>query len=468
MRYRSRFPGGRLLLLSLVLLGLAGSLPARAEIASWLAFDLESGHVLEQRNAFRQWHPASLTKLMTAYVTFDAIRAGRLSLNSPVVVSARALAEPPSKMGFKVGTELTVDNALKMVLVKSANDIAVALGEAVGGSVENFARLMNAQAARLGMRDSHFTNPNGLPDRAQVVTAHDLALLARALLNEFPQYREYYSYSGIRFGKKTLKSANREFLLRVRGANGLKTGYICDSGYNVAVSAKRGGRTIIAIVLGAASGLERAAAASHLVEKGFATGTGFFSRRKTIDQLARPARPRAVPPAGYCKRAKEPDVDELIARYAGRGGAGRRSTPALAYATGDSGRIIPAARSAAVPETPKKSNGKVDWAKVLNILIGNRLHEYDPVPVTTGVPKGAKRPQPLMVKLAPLQDGVKDALGDAPLPTPKPRFAAAAAAPAVAPAAAAAPRAQPKPGSIVVLPPRAADGTRTPLVRPAR
>ena len=453
-------------------LALVSSLPARAEIAAWLVFEQESGRVVEQKNAFRKWHPASLTKLMTAYVTFDALRAGRIDLTSPVVVSVAANAEPPSKMGFKVGTKMTVDNALKMVLVKSANDVAVALAEAVGGSKSGFAALMNSHAARLGMRDSRFSNPHGLPDRSQIVSAYDMALLVRALWTDFPQYREYYSHSGIRFGKKTLKSANREYLLRVRGANGLKTGYICDSGYNVAVSAKRGGRTLVAIVLGAASGLERAAHARYLIDKGFTRGLRIFSSGKKLDQLSRPVKVKALPKRGYCKRAEKPGVDDLMARYGGGRSVRPASTGAtagsnlpgvaLAYA-GDAGgernaRLLPRAAKKKTTKK-KKAKNKVDWAKVMNALLGPRIRAYEPIRVNTGVPKGAKVPQLVSIATGEVvSDAEIAARGDNALPMPKPEIVSA-----FVPW-----RGLARPGAIVVLPPIAADGTRVPLVRPAR
>ncbi len=458
---------GRLAAAALSLAMLSG-LPARAEIASWLVFEQESGRVIEQHNAFQKWHPASLTKLMTAYVTFDALRAKRIDLTSPVVMSAAAAAEPASKMGFKPGTKMTVDNALKMVLVKSANDVAVALAETVGGSKSGFSKLMNAQAARLGMRDSRFNNPHGLPDDSQIVTAYDMALLIRALWSDFPQYRDYYNHAGIRFGKRTLKSANREYLLRVRGANGLKTGFICDSGYNVAVSAKRGGRTLVAIVLGAASGLERAAAARALIEKGFDDRPGLFGGGKSLSDLRRPAVAKAPPPKGYCKRASKPGVDELMARYAGGASAladAKGSMPpgvAIGYAiSAKNARLLPQATTAKAPaKTPKKSDGKVDWAKVMNSLLGPRIRTYAPIPVELGVPKGARAPRYASIATGELDD-TPDRGDSHPLPVRKPDVVARAA-PGNAPVAYA-----PKPGAIVVLPPLAADGTRTPLVRPA-
>lgn len=463
--------------MGLLALTLLSGVPARAEIASWLVFDLDSGRVVEQRNAFRQWHPASLTKLMTAYVTFDALRAKRIDLNSTVVVSAAANREPASKMGFKVGVKMTVDNALKMVLVKSANDVAVALAEAVGGSKSGFSDLMNQHAARLGMRDSHFVNPHGLPDRDQIISAYDMAVLIRALLKDFPEYKDYYDHAGIRFGKKTLKSANREYLLRVRGANGLKTGFICDSGYNVAVSAKRGGRTLVAIILGAASGLERAAAARQLIDKGFAQRPQFFTRGTVLSRMTRPTKVKAPPPSGYCKRAKKPGVDELMARYAGGQSASAPRRPGsatelpgvtLSYAnsrvSADNARLLPKPQTKKKPVSIKKANGKIDWAKVMDTLIGPRIRSYEPIPVSVGVPKGSV--EPVHVDADPQTTGsIPGALAFVPLPTPKPGFVAVSAPePAMAPSTV---RGVARPGSIVVLPPLAADGTRTPLVRPA-
>jgi D-alanyl-D-alanine carboxypeptidase len=163
-------------------------------------------------------------------------------LNSPVIVSQNALNQPPSKMGFKVGTVMTVDNALKMILVKSANDIAVALGEAVAGSEPAFIARMNREASRLGMTRTTFANPHGLPDPRQVTTARDLALLASAILNEFPEYRSLFKIHAIRHGKRTLRNYNI-LIDRYRGATGMKTGYIRDSGFNLVASAvsRKGG-----------------------------------------------------------------------------------------------------------------------------------------------------------------------------------------------------------------------------------
>jgi len=244
----------------------------------YIVVDAKTGAVLDHRDAQRPWYPASTTKLMTAYVTFRALRAGTITTKSPVIISKNALAEPPSKMGFPVGTVLNIDNALKIIMVKSANDISVALAEGVAGSEDRFISRMNAEARRLGMAQTRFANPHGLPDKGQITSARDLAILAQTVLKEFPEYRKYLQIPSIRVGKRVLRNYN-PLVDRYRGATGLKTGFICASGFNLAASAKRSGREIIAIVLGAYSSVERAETAVKLLDKG-------FSSRKTTDLLS--------------------------------------------------------------------------------------------------------------------------------------------------------------------------------------
>jgi len=236
----------------------------------YLVADVETGQVIAEFDALRPWYPASTTKLMTIYTTFQAIRAGEISLNDEVKYSGNAAAQPPSKMGFKPGSTFTLDNALKMMMVKSANDIAVAVAEAVGGSVDGFAARMNAAAAELGMTRSHFVNPHGLPDERQVTSARDMALVARALLRHFPEHRPYYSIHAIQIGGKILRNYNR-LLDRFPGATGMKTGFICASGYNLVASAERDGREIVAIVFGEYGGKLRNEHAAALLEAAFDT-----------------------------------------------------------------------------------------------------------------------------------------------------------------------------------------------------
>ncbi|MBV9433145.1 MAG: D-alanyl-D-alanine carboxypeptidase, partial [Hyphomicrobiales bacterium] len=249
-----------------------------------LVIDQDTGAVISAQDATEPWYPASLTKLMTAYVVLDEIRAGRLAPDSLVVVSANAASQAPSKMGFRPGTVLTVDNALKMLLVKSANDIAVALAESVGGSVEGFAEMMNISAKRLGMADSYFMNPNGLPNLSHHSSAQDLAILARALLTEFPEHRDYFGIGAISLNGHVYHTYNG-LLGRYAGADGMKTGFICAGGFNTVVSAQRGGRRLIAVVLGQPSASVRSVVTAALLDKGFASST--WGRSASLTDLVR-------------------------------------------------------------------------------------------------------------------------------------------------------------------------------------
>lgn len=233
-------------------------------------FDLNSGKILQQQDAFKRWYPASLSKLMTAYVTFRAIAAGEVQLDSPIKVTKHSAAEPPSKMGFKPGSVMRLDNALKMMLVKSANDIAMAVGENVGGSQAAFADRMNAEAVRLGMTGTHFVNPNGLYSPDQYTTARDLAVLVMAIRREFPQYAPWFSIEGLAVGKKAIPNYNL-LIGRYPGADGMKTGFVCPSGFNMIGSATRNGRTLVAVVLGEKSAVSRAETAAKLLDQGFDT-----------------------------------------------------------------------------------------------------------------------------------------------------------------------------------------------------
>ena len=246
-----------------------------------MLFDLDSGRVIEHEEAFKRWYPASLSKLMTAYVAFRAIQAGDVALDSPIKMTKHAAAEPPSKMGLKPGTVMRLDTALEMMLVKSANDIAMTVAENIGGSQAAFAERMNAEAARLGMTGSHFVNPNGLFSPEQYTTARDLALLVTALRRDFPQYQPWFSIEGLAFGKRTIPNYNL-LIGRYAGADGMKTGFVCASGFNQIGSATRNGRTLVAVVLGEKSAISRAEAAARLLDVGFAVPNGSTTTIATL------------------------------------------------------------------------------------------------------------------------------------------------------------------------------------------
>jgi D-alanyl-D-alanine carboxypeptidase len=291
--------------------------PASAE--ALLVIDADSGRVLYAQNAGQAWYPASTTKLMTLYVTLRAVKEGRLTLDQPLTVSTTAAAQAPVKMGFPAGTVVTLDNAIKMMMVKSANDMAVVLAEGVAGSIENFADELNANARRLGMIQSSFVNPNGLPADDQIVSARDMAILARALIREMPEYDDYWHLPGIRLGKMVQRNYNT-LLGRYAGADGMKTGFICASGFNLVASATRDNRRLIAVVLGAPSSAVRALKAAQLLERGFNSGSGLSWLLPPLGTVETVQPVDAAPPnlrdemcGPHRKRPATEDEDDTIA-----------------------------------------------------------------------------------------------------------------------------------------------------------
>lgn len=242
---------------------------ARASATPALVMDVATGNVLYEDEANRPWYPASLTKLMTVYVALSAVRDHQISLDTPLVVSRYAASMPPSKMGFRPGTEVTLGNALKMLMVKSPNDIAIVIAEGIAGSVPAFADDMNAAAARLGMKQSHFANPNGLQNPDHYSSARDLAVLGRALYTTFPQYAPLFDIGAMRVAGKIIPNHN-DMLGRYPGADGMKTGFTCNAGFNLVASATRGNHHYIAVVLGAPSVRTRLVRTAVLLDRAFA------------------------------------------------------------------------------------------------------------------------------------------------------------------------------------------------------
>jgi len=265
---------------------LAFALPGVVHAEALLLIEADSGKVLEAQNATYPWYPASVTKMMTAYVTLKAVKDGKITLDTLFTVSPNATAQSPSKMGFRPGTQVTVDNALKMMLVKSANDMAVVLAEGVGGSIDGFSAMMNETAQKLGMTQTSYVNPNGLPADGQITSARDLGILARAIIKDLPEYEYFVHIPSIRFGRRVTQNFNK-LIGRYPGADGFKTGFICASGYNLVASATRDGKRLIAVVLGASSGHMRAVRAAQLLDRGF-SGTSLAwlqPSQGTVDHL---------------------------------------------------------------------------------------------------------------------------------------------------------------------------------------
>jgi D-alanyl-D-alanine carboxypeptidase len=251
----------------LALVGVALT-PRHASAEATILIEADSGKVLQAENATYPWYPASITKLMTLYTIMKAVKDGRITQDTLFTVSPIAASQAPTKMGFRPGTQVTVDNALKMMMVRSANDMAVLLAEGLDGSIEKFCDEMNANAAKLGMTETSYVNPNGLPADGQITSARDMAMLARAIVKELPEYEYYVHIPAIRFGRRVTRNYN-SLIGRYPGADGMKTGFICASGFNLVASATRNGRRLIAVVLGAPSSPMRAAKAAQMLETGF-------------------------------------------------------------------------------------------------------------------------------------------------------------------------------------------------------
>ena len=256
--------------------------PLRAEPR--ILVDVENGTVIEHEDAFRQWQPASLTKLMTVLLAFRAIEEGRATPDTPVVMSERASALPASKMYWKPGTSVPLMDAVRLLIVKSANDVSSAVAETLGGTEENFVAMMNAEARRLGMTATSFRNPHGLPDGRQLTNARDMAVLGRAIRRDFPQYDPIFRLEALEVIGKPVLGYNL-ILGRFQGADGMKTGFVCASGFNIVTTASRGGRTMLAVVLGAPSQERRAEWAVEMLEEGFTKTPDDLVSLPTLDTL---------------------------------------------------------------------------------------------------------------------------------------------------------------------------------------
>ena len=402
----------------------AAAAPARAE--AYILVDADSGKVLRAENAAYPWYPASLSKLMTLYVTLGAIRDRRITFDTLFTVSRNAWSQAPTKMGFPIGTQVTVDNALKMLMVKSANDMAVLLAEGIDGSIDKFAEEMTLTAQSLGMTETNFVNPNGLPADGQITSARDLAILARALIKQFPQYSYYWHIPAIKYGKRVVRNYN-PLIGRYPGADGMKTGFICASGFNLVATATRDNKRLIAVVLGAPSGAARAVKAAALLESGFRQNplAWLVPSLGTVDEL----RPINTDPPNLkdqmCgKHRKRPAAeDEELDAEASENGNGAVAAGNVGAGDGDSSQFSVLLSALRAP-TPKN----------LNLLLTDP-GPVVPVVVYTG-PTRAVPPQDTDVKPVHAK----------PRPKPKkPKIAAAPAAEKPAPAAAAKPKVAPKP-----------------------
>ncbi len=276
----------RLGLYILTLLWFIVVLPLSVAAAPYAAhvIDARTGEVLHSRNADTRLHPASLTKMMTLYIAFEAIRNGEISLETKVRISQRAAGEQPSKLGLKAGQRIALRYLIRAASVKSANDAATAIGEAISGSEAAFARRMTRTAKALGMTRTTFKNAHGLTESGHLSTARDMTLLGRHLLYDYPQYYNLFSRRTTSAGIKTVSNTNRRLLAAYRGADGIKTGYTRAAGFNLVASAKRGNERIIATVFGGKSSTARNAKVAELLDLG-------FRRSPSRAPVRKPARP---------------------------------------------------------------------------------------------------------------------------------------------------------------------------------
>jgi len=286
------------LLRHLLVLLAAGSLiflppAARAQDYAAIVIEAESGAVLRSTGAQASWYPASLTKVMTVYLALEAIEADKLTLDEALTVSPHAASQPPTELGVGAGDKISVEQAILAAILQSANDTAVALAERVGVTEQAFAVMMTAKARELGMMNTRFRNATGLPDPDQVTTARDMAVLGKALLDNFPQHYHLFSAKSFVYAGHTFGTING-ILSRYPGADDIKTGFTCGSGYNLLASAVRDGRRLIGVVLGGQSNEARHGEMITLLDQGFATGS---IAGKTLLADFRPARDdTATPP----------------------------------------------------------------------------------------------------------------------------------------------------------------------------
>ena len=268
-------------------LGIVMPLTSHAAPYAAMVMDARTGEVLHSRNADTRLHPASLTKMMTLYIVFEAVRNGELSLDTKITISRNAASEQPSKLGLRTGQKIALRYLIRAAAVKSANDAATALGEAVSGSESAFARRMTRTAKSLGMTRTTFKNAHGLTQSGHLSTARDMTLLGRHILYDYPEYYNLFSRTSTDAGVKRVNNTNRRLLAAYRGADGIKTGYTNAAGFNLVASAKRGNERIIATVFGGKSSASRNAKIADLLDLG-------FRRAPSQARLRRPGLPRYV------------------------------------------------------------------------------------------------------------------------------------------------------------------------------
>ena len=274
-----------------------------------MVVDVKSGKTLHAINEDALRHPASITKVMTLYMLFEQMERGKFALDSDLTISAHAAAQAPSKLGIRPGQTISVEDAIKAIVTKSANDVACAIGENIAGSEERFAEMMTAKARALGMSRTHYANASGLPDPDQITSARDLTVLARAIQDRFPHYYRYFQTRSFAFRGRVIGNHNH-LLGNVQGVDGIKTGYTRDSGFNLMTAAKSEGRQIVAIVLGGKSGASRDRIMADLVRSSLPRAYAGARTSPAVTEVAERARPAVVADAVSRTRTQVASADD--------------------------------------------------------------------------------------------------------------------------------------------------------------
>lgn len=388
-----------------------------------IVLDAETGEVLFARHADAPRYPASITKVMTLYLVFDALEQGKIRLTDVITVSPRAASQPPSKLGLAAGQTITVDDAIRSLAVRSANDMAVSLAEHVAGSEARFTALMTLKARDIGMTHSRFVTANGLPDSRQLTTVRDLAVLSRAVMRDFPQYYHYFGQQHWYYNGRQYNNTNG-LLHQNLGYDGIKTGFTNASGYNLAASSVRDGRRLITVVLGGRSSQSRNAHVAELMNTGFEVerlrGQGqviqvaqtFFEQRGFgIDSRPAPVQYAALgstitPPVEG--RGDESDTEVSYASVAARGPAPTEMPAAAVFSAPAAPVPAPApaptmvqAQAPAPPAAPTRAQPRSNDSVTALLNGGTRMAEFAP-PEPRPSPRAANRtPAPRATPAAP-------------------------------------------------------------------
>jgi len=344
------------LFMAVLVLGMVpGSAVANSKYAS-IVIDADTGQVLRQRNADKRLYPASLTKMMTLYLAFEALERGEFTLDSRLKVSQNAANEPASKLGLRRGSTISMRDALQSCATKSANDAATVIAEALGGSKANFAKLMTAKALQLGMKNTRFKNPHGLTARGQLSTARDMSILGRRIFEDFPDHYSMFSRKRFKYGGRNYRATNK-LLGKYDGADGIKTGYTRASGFNLVASAEQDGRRVIGVVFGGRSSASRNRHMREILDEGFAKLPARATVMAYSGALEETPMPRAKPSRRDDPAIAEPLVASLPTTAPKAITAMRTQTDPWAVANG-----LLALQRMIVPQPESETRAMGEWA----------------------------------------------------------------------------------------------------------